>query len=553
MAIIEIKNLTYQYALAAHPSQHNISLKVAAGDFIVLAGQSGSGKTTLLTQLKPELWPAGQRSGEILFDGQPISAATPTVSAQRIGMVFQNPDDQLVMDNVISELAFSLENVGVKSADCQKRIAEMVSFLGMQDLLYESVQHLSGGQKQLVNLAAVLILQPQVLLLDEPTAQLDPIATKDFVDLLARVHDELGMTVIMSEHHLDDALPLANRLWVIDDGRLIHDGTVQDGLKQLWAVPKLKQFVPDVPYVYLNNGFADRQLATALPLTVAAGRKLSRQPAFQFAEQAIFQTPPGPKAVLQVNHATFEYEKNGVAILDDLNLTVHENEWLAVIGKNGTGKTTLLKTLMGLLPLRRGRISILGKKLVKWHQVDLFSQVGYLAQDPGNYFSYDSVREELVQRANQLGLANPEDAAEKMLAELALTKIADQNPHDTSGGQQQLIALGIVLMANPRILLLDEPTKGLDPLRRLKLGQLLARLRDERGLVIIMASHDMSFSARFANQCALLFDGQIVAKDEPHQFFASNFFYTTAVNRMLRGQLPKIINREEAVNHGTGS
>ena len=545
--LIKTVDLNFEYALAQHKSLNDISLSVDSSDFITVAGSSGSGKTTLLRQLKPELWPVGKRTGQILFEGQDITKLSASSSAQNIGMVFQNPDDQLVMDNVIQELAFSLENVGIATDDIQKRIAELVSFLGLQDILYEDVQNLSGGQKQLVNLAAVLILRPKLLLLDEPTAQLDPIATKEFVSLLKRIHDELGIAIVMNEHVLDDVLPLSNKLWIVKDGCLAYTGTVSSVLQQLWQDPDLKEFVPDVPYVFLNNHL---DVAKQLPLTVVNGRNLFQQQTIKFRQELISHTANEKQSpVLQTKHVSFEYDKNGYYVLDDVNLSIRENDWLAIIGKNGTGKTTLLKVIMGLLDARRGTVKLLGKSLKSWDKdKDRFHQeVSYLSQTPADYFSYDTVLQEYVERGKQLHLTDPDVAAHDMLSAMTITQIANQNPHDASGGEQQLIALGLLLLSRPKLLLLDEPTKGLDPIRRQSLGKILQRLQAEQQLTIVMVSHDMAFSAKFANQCALLFDGRVVSQDEPHRFFAENFFYTTTVNRLLRYQLPEIIDREEVV------
>lgn len=544
VVITQVTDLNFQYALAKQPNLTAINLTVKTGDFITLAGNSGSGKTTLLRQLKKELWPVGERSGTILFDGQPLADLPQTQSAQKIGMVFQNPDNQLVMDTVIQELAFSLENVGVSSANIQKRIAELVSFLGFQDLLYASVHDLSGGQKQLVNLASVLILQPELLLLDEPTAQLDPIATKEFISLLQRVHDELGITVIISEHHLDDILPLSNQLWLMDQGRISYQGSVVGGLKAIWDQPALRAFIPDVPHVFLENQLVTADNLAALPLTVVSGKQLVEQQQWQLTQTKRPLPPRTTTPILTVKNVSFQYEKQDPFILEHLNLTVQAGDWLAIVGKNGTGKSTLLKTLIGLLTPRRGTITLQGKRLAKWASADLFAAVGYLSQNPSDHFSYESVAQELVERARQLQLEQPEQSAHAMMAKLGLTDLADRNPQDASGGEQQLIALAIILMAKPQLLLLDEPTKGLDPLRKQRLGELLKQLQAD-GLTLVMASHDMEFSARFATQCALLFDGEVVSQENPYDFFAHNFFYTTAINRMLRTQLPTALNWEE--------
>lgn len=540
VAIAQIEQLQFQYALANQPSLAGINLTVNAGDWVVVAGPSGSGKTTLLRQFKRELWPVGQRLGQVSFNGRLLADLDPAVSAQKIGFVFQNPENQLVMDTVIQELAFSLENSGEASANIQKRIAELVSFLGIQDILYASVHELSGGQKQLVNLAAILILQPSLLVLDEPTAQLDPIATKEFMSLLQRVHDELGITIIMSEHQLDDVLPLANQLWLMTNGCISYQGPVDQGLQAIWQQPTLRDFMPEIPRL-----FWQQQLTTeteSVPLTVVAGQR--QLPVGSIHDQLRPVVVGMQETLLTADHLDFQYTKNEPYVLNQLKLTVHTGDWLAIVGKNGIGKSTLLKVLIGLLEPRCGTVRLLERPLQKWPTEQLFKVIGYLSQQPADQFSAESVRVEFERRAVQLGREHPEEAATAMLAKLGLTALADSDPQDTSGGEQQLIALGIILLANPKLLILDEPTKGLDPLRKQALGHLLQQLQVE-GLTIIMASHDMVFSARFANQCALLFDGAIVAQEAPHQFFQSNFFYTTPINRLLRPQDSAALTWEE--------
>lgn len=548
--LIKVVNFNFEYALAKKRSLININLAINSGDFITIAGDSGSGKTTLLRQFKPELWPVGKREGQILFEGQSISELAKRQSAQSIGMVFQNPDDQLVMDNVIQELAFSLENIDVPADVIQQRIAELVSFLGLQEILYEDVHNLSGGQKQMVNLAAVLILRPKLLILDEPTAQLDPIATKEFISLLNRVHDELGIAIVMSEHILDDVLPLSNKLWILKQGELMADGPTTAVLKQLWTEPHLRNFIPDVPFLFLNQQIAAQLPVADLPLTVLTGRELMQQGHVKVQADAKSRISHDENGVVaKLSHLSFEYDKNGHYILDDLNLSVHQQDWLAIIGKNGTGKTTLLKAIMGFITLRRGSIRLLDKKLATWTKKtdQFYREVSYLSQTPSDYFSYDTVQEEYEERAKQLNAATPAEAAQNMMRDMTIDQIANRNPHDASGGEQQLIALGLLLMSNPKLLLLDEPTKGLDPIRRQKLGDILQKRQTDQNLTIIMVSHDMNFSAQFANRCALLFDGKLVAQAEPHQFFADNFFYTTTVNRLLRYQLPNVIERGEVI------
>lgn len=542
---LEINHLVFKYALSTENNLRDINLKVKRGDFLLVVGNSGSGKTTLLRQLKKELWPAGMRKGELVFEGQLLSELNSIKSAQEIGMVFQNPDDQLVMDTVIQELAFSLENIGEKDENIRRRIAEIVSFFGFQEILYKSVNQLSGGQKQLVNLAAVLILQPKLLLLDEPTAQLDPIAAKEFINLLQRVHDELGVTIIINEHQLDEILPIATRMLILDDGKVFFEGDITEGLQQIAGNGKLMKFIPDIPRFFLENKIVDTEISK-IPLTVVDGKRILIASKIAFKQQRRPMIKSGSETVVKATHLDFQYSKKDRLILNNLNLSVNKGECLAIVGRNGTGKSTLLKCLMGFEKIRRGRIEILGRALKKWDFKELYQAVGFLSQNPEIYFSYDSVYEELFRRAEQIGEKHPKQKVREILEQLQISELADKNPHDTSGGEKQLIALGIILVSNPSILILDEPTKGIDPTRKAQLGEILKELQ-KSGISIIMTSHDMTFCARFASHCAMLFEGEVVSEGSPYAFFASNFFYTTPINRMIRYQVPEALIWEELI------
>lgn len=542
---LEINHLVFKYALSTENNLRDINLKVKRGDFLLVVGNSGSGKTTLLRQLKKELWPAGMRKGELVFEGQLLSELNSIKSAQEIGMVFQNPDDQLVMDTVIQELAFSLENIGEKDENIRRRIAEIVSFFGFQEILYKSVNQLSGGQKQLVNLAAVLILQPKLLLLDEPTAQLDPIAAKEFINLLQRVHDELGVTIIINEHQLDEILPIATRMLILDDGKVFFEGDITEGLQQIAGNGELMKFIPDIPRFFLENKIVDTEISK-IPLTVVDGKRILIASKIAFKQQRRPMIKSGSETVVKATHLDFQYSKKDRLILNDLNLSVNKGECLAIVGRNGTGKSTLLKCLMGFEKIRRGRIEILGRALKKWDFKELYQAVGFLSQNPETHFSYDSVYEELFRRAEQIGEKHPKQKVREILEQLQISELADKNPHDTSGGEKQLIALGIILVSNPSILILDEPTKGIDPTRKAQLGEILKELQ-KSGISIIMTSHDMTFCARFASHCAMLFEGEVVSEGSPYAFFASNFFYTTPINRMIRYQVPEALIWEELI------
>lgn len=530
--LISIRDFTFTYPDQASPALDGIQLDVQTGDFLILVGATGSGKTTLLRQLKRELVPAGTATGDVEFAGQPIDQLDHSISAQRIGFVAQNPQTQPIMATVIEELTFPLENLGYSSTEINSRVAELANFLGLDRLLQEQIKNLSGGQVQLVNLASVLALKPQMILLDEPTAQLDPTTSQNFLNVLQQIHEELGITIILSEHRLSRVLGLANRLVVLADGRLIYNGGVSQGLKKMWETSDLRAFVPAIPQFFLMHHLGD----DTLPLSIPRGRQLIEQGKWHFKSQ-IKENQPVDQSneILTAKDVVLHFPEK--VVLQQLTLTVHQGEWLAIIGKNGSGKSTLLSVLTGLRKPQHGKVRIENKLVWKMTNQQRLHQIAYLSQNPTEQFLGKTVREELdlQNRLNEAPLDDTQLLA--LMARLHLTKLANQNVFDLSGGQQQLLGLGLVLVTHPQILVLDEPTKGLDPNTQQQLGNILRQVHHE-GTTIVMASHDMDFCARYADHCTFMFNGQVNLPTISRKFFTQNFLFTTAVNRLLADQVP---------------
>ncbi len=538
VAHAEIKDLAFTYADETVQAITDVSLTVSQGEFVVLAGRSGCGKTTLLKHFKKELLPIGKRKGSMYYNGTSLLEIPDLLSAQEVGMVFQNPENQLVMDTVIQELAFSLENVGLETNIIQKRIAELISFLGFQDLLHQSVHTLSGGQKQLVNLAAVLVLQPKLLLLDEPTAQLDPIAAKDFLGLLKRINEELGITIIMSEHRLDEVVPQATRVVFMNAGKIIYDGVPQHVVSNMWALEEFRPFIPQIPRLFLEWS------VEKVPFTVREAQMKIHSELPIEQEESVISKPEKKEVILQAKHVSFQYEKNSSFILQDVTLSIEHGKWTALVGKNGTGKSTLLSVLAGLHKPRRGKVRWNGTEIHKMDSKERFKRIGFVSQHPYYHFTFETVWDEVFERAKELYDDKGKEIAEDMVKRFWLHAVRDRHPHDCSGGEQQLLALCTTVLSKPSLLLLDEPTKGLDPEKKERLGELFQALQKE-GTTIVMATHDIEFAAKYVDHCMMLFDGKVIMDDAPKEFFSGNFFYTTSINRFIRKQLPYALTWED--------
>ncbi len=548
MAHIEIENLTFRYPAGAKNALDGVSLSIGAGEYVCLCGLSGSGKTTLMRHLKPALTPHGARSGSVTLDGRRLDALDLREQSSRIGYVMQNPDSQLVTDKVWHELAFGLESLGCDQRTMRLRVAEMASYFGIQNWFHRPVAELSGGQKQLLNLASVMAMQPEVLILDEPTSQLDPIAAADFLNTIAKINRELGTTVILSEHRLEDALPAADRVVVLEDGRVAADAPPREiGALLAARDSKMLPSLPAPVRIYLQSG--SRQ---ACPLTVREGRGwLSRElegvcVRSAGEDESLYAEPDEP--ALALDELWLRYEKQAPDVLRGTSLKVARGTLHAVVGGNGSGKSTMLKAICGLARPYRGRVFIEGRRLEKYRDTELFEGcIAMLPQDPQSLFVKKTVRGELEEMTDG---RLPQAEREAQIAEAAqlcrIGDILDSHPYDLSGGEQQRAALAKVLLCRPRILLLDEPTKGMDNAFKNEFAALLGRLK-ARGVTVLMVSHDVEFCASWADAVSMFFDGGVVTTNTPRRFFARNSFYTTAANRMSRHCLPDAVTAEDVV------
>ena len=528
MESYSFEHVNFTYPEGERKALCDISFRVRQGEFLILCGPSGCGKSTLLRHLKSCLTPHGHFSGEIRYRGTPLAELPHRQQAQEIGFVLQSPENQVVTDKVWHELAFGLESLGYDTPTIRRRVAEIAAFFGIENWFYKDVTELSGGQKQLLSLASVMAMQPGVLVLDEPTAQLDPIAAADFLALLGKINRELGTTVILTEHRLEEAFPFASRVIVMEAGAILCDDKPENvGLQLKNRGSGMFLAMPTAMRVW-----AAVETALACPMTVRDGshflsQRAGEQPLLPLVEKAPYTYPDGE--TLRCENLWFRYEKDSGDVVKGFTLSLRKGEFYALLGGNGAGKSTTLKVISGLRSAYRGEVHIQGK-------------LGHLPQNPQTLFVKRTVREDLYEvfRGGSIP-KEKQDAEVARITELCgLRDFLDRHPYDISGGEQQRSALAKVLLTAPQVLLLDEPTKGFDAEFKATFALILRRLLAQ-GVSILMVSHDVPFCAEYAHRCGLFFDGSIVAEGTPREFFSGNSFYTTPANRMARHLLPQAV------------
>jgi len=534
MAVFEINHFSFTYPNEKEPALSDVSLNIDAGEFVVLCGLSGCGKTTLLRQLKPALTPHGIATGTVFFCGKPLDAWDLRTQTADIGYVMQSAEDQLVTDKVWHELAFGLESLGCDNQTIRLRTAEMASFFGIEAWFDRDVSTLSGGQKQLLNLASIMAMQPKVLLLDEPTSQLDPIAAADFLAAVKKINAELGVAVILIEQRLQELFSMADRVIVLDHGTIFADATPREvGAALVGSNHPMAAALPSPMTIY---GGVKNDLSC--PMTVREGRQwlgsLLKDKEIMYHTIDEIQREPQNSEAIRLTECWFAYSKGGPDVMKGLTLCIPHGELYCIVGGNGTGKTTALGLIAGIYQPYRGKVKTNGR-------------IAMLPQNPQSLFLKSTVGDDLAEALDEKLPATEKEQRVKDMAELVeITPYLRRHPYDLSGGEQQRAALGKVLLTQPDILLLDEPTKGMDSFFKIAFAKILKKLIDS-GVTIVMVSHDIEFCAAYADECALFFNGSVVASGHTRAFFAGNSFYTTAANRMARGWFTNAVTNEEVI------
>lgn len=562
--LLEVRDLCFAYPNEEKRAIDHMSLTVKEGEFIVLCGKSGCGKSTFLSHLKTPLTPHGKRKGEILFKGQPIQEMSNREQSHRIGFVLQNPDNQIVTEKVWHELAFGLESLGVPTSEIRIRVAEMASYFGIQGWFYKNVNELSGGQKQLLNLASIMAMHPDVLILDEPTSQLDPIAASDFLETVKKINRDMGTTILLTEHRLEDVFPAADRVIVMDEGKILAEGDPSYIGKVLKEKNHQMFLAMPVPMQIYSKVESD----DACPITVRDGRQwldhicMEKGIAPVHRDMVIENSKNRDKkkvekkVLLECKDLWFRYEKDTSDVVKGLNMKLYEGEFYCLLGGNGTGKTTTLSLISRLRKPYRGKVLLNGKDIRRYSDKDLFrGYLGVLPQNPETLFVKKTVELELFEmiggpkekRDEEYDIEmDKKEAIEGIIKVCHLEGLLHRHPYDLSGGEKQRLALAKILLLRPKLLLMDEPTKGLDSYFKEEFAEII-KLLLAQGVTIFMISHDIEFCANYGDRCGLFFDGSIAASGTPVEFFAGNNFYTTAANRMARKYVPEAVTGKDVV------
>lgn len=556
---LDCRNLTFFYPEDTSPVLEEITFSLDRGEIMVVCGESGCGKTTLLRHMKKNQNPFGEKTGTVFLEGHRLEEISARQSVEMIGFVGQHPEEQLVTDTVWHELSFAMENLGYPSEVIRKKTGEIAQYFGIASWFRQKVSALSGGQKQILNLAAVMVLKPELLILDEPTAQLDPISGEHFLKTLLQLNQDFGTTILLSEQRLESVLPMADKVMILHQGKNAAWGNTEK-LPQLLQAARSKMScrlpVEDALPVALRVFLEVEKENINPPLSVGQGRQWLQKKGISLLKKKEYDEFCPKKAdskkksyVLEAKDISFSYQSGGISqrVLEHFCLGISRGEIYGIVGGNGSGKTTALKILAGVVSPQSGRVKSKGRVL-------------YLAQNPKSIFTEITVWEELGEAFETWGsktkkplLSTEEmkEKIEKMLHWLELTKQRHQNPMDLSGGQQQRLALGKILLMEPDIVLLDEPTKGMDSAFKKKFSSYLREL-SQNGMAVVVVTHDLEFCARNTSHCGFLFDGALLSSGETRSFFEDSTFYTTQGRRMTEGLLPHCILWEDIVEQLQG-
>ncbi len=537
--MITFDHVSFSYPEVVLPALYQVTLTLLESSFTLISGPSGAGKTTLLRCLNGLVphFSGGVLTGRIRVGDLDPVALGPEVMCRHVGFVFQDPETQFVMDYVEDELAFALENAAMPRAEMRSRVSEVIDLLDLGSLRHRSLATLSGGEKQRIAIAAALAFRPRILVLDEPTSQLDPRSAREVLEALGRLNRDLGLTVILAEHRLERVLPFADQLVYLPaaEAPVVH-GVPDEVLGQINLVP---------PVTALGKALG----WSPLPATVAEGQR--------FCEAVPGETMSGTAAVLACAHHSgskhghcsdraeigggegagprgavptlvtegLSVVYDGKPVLTDVSLSLYPGQVTALLGRNGAGKSTLLKALVGLVPHQDGSVWLSGRETSGMAVADVCREVAYLPQDPNALLFAETVLDELhiTLRNHGVTVEEVDPVPEALLENLGLAHKVSAYPRDLSVGERQRAALAAILVTQPRTVLLDEPTRGLDYDAKDRLLALIHRWRVEQR-AILLVTHDVELVAEAADRVVILAEGGIAAEGSPVDILGAPVF-----------------------------
>ena len=570
---IEIEVLSFIYPGRSKPTLKGINARVDAGEFVLLIGPTGCGKSTLLRTINGLIphTSGGMLSGRVRVNAANVAEQPLSVTSQQVGFLFQNPEDQLFSVVVEDEVAFGLENLAVPPDDINLRIDSALAQVGLSEFRERSIATLSSGQKQRVALASLLAMQPQILLLDEPTSYLDSKGTSNLLKFVRQLNETAGTTVIITGHQVNEVAPLCNRVWLMHNGEIVSDLPRDRAFHHLERFRKLGVQAPELAQIAEENGLADRPLTLEdalhsfrndtngmipLPFTkvedpaVTGEMRKSQCPDLRDTNLTDRQPILEDNLLIDVQNLAFRYRRTSPDVLKRISFQVRHGETIAIMGENGCGKTTLLMLMIGLLRPSEGRVTLDGRDAKRYKPHQLAGLAGLVFQNPDLLLQAATVSDEVAFGPKNLKLTAQKvvERLESALQKFDLTTLRAEMPYALSQGQRQRTAVAAVFSLHPELLLLDEPTTGQD---RYHLHELMGELFDamtKRNKTVIFSTHDAHLTLKYADRVLLLHRGELIFDGSPDAAFADP-------DRLERVSLvpPLIIQLANALNRGEDS